>query len=236
MKKLFLLASLCFIKVFCFSQRPSDPVNYLVNNDDFINWISSVTNNQWEIQVDFSKQLGEKFKEFQNVLRSTKTSEDVDKTILEYGLDPEFSDQKIAEHIASGLPLIQNNPWLWEDWERGGIDIIRQAYFRGMASNDSRWMSVVNGLLSQIQGHCGTTNRISASEIASCFWDTITSAFQILGDITAIVTAVNGGNLTAAIAAIKKVLKSMSRKFGWFGLAIAAIDIGVCIWNANGDQ
>lgn len=235
MKKLSFLICVCLTSFFCLSQRPNAPVDFLVNNNDFINWISSVTNNEWDIQVDFNRQLGNKVGDFRNALSSTQSHEDVNKVILSYGLDPEFSDQKMAEHIVFGLYLKQENSWLWDIAEIERVDIIKRAYFQGMSSNDSRWISIKNSLLSKIQIHCGTTGRISPSEIANCFWQTITDAVGILGGFTAIVNAINDGNWPATIAAIKRVLKSVGRKFGWFGLAIAAIDIGICIWNANED-
>lgn len=233
MKKLMFLISVCLTGFFSFSQRPNAPVDYLVSNNDFINWISNVASNEWDIQVDFNSQLGNKINEFRKALNSTQTNEDVNKVISTYGLDPEFSDQKMAEHIAFGLYLKQDNPWLWDLGENDRVDIIRRAYFQGMSSNDPRWVSVKSNLLGKVQLHSGATGRITAAEIADCFWDMIKDAISIVGGFTAVVNAINQGNWPATVAAIKKVLKSMGRKLGWFGLAIAAIDIGVCIWNAN---
>jgi len=233
MKRIIFLTSVCLTSFLCFSQRPNSPVDYLVNNNDFINWISNVTNNEWDILVDFNSQLGNRVGDFRNALNSTQTDEDVNKVISTYGLNSEFSDQKMAEHIVFGLYLKQENPWLWDVSDKDRVDIIRRAYFQGMSSNDPRWVSIKNNLLSKVQIRCGTTGRVSPAEIADCFWDTITDALSIIGGFTAVVNAINEGNWSATVAAIKKILKSMGRKLGWFGLAVAAIDIGICIWNAN---
>lgn len=233
MKKIIAFISILYINSLCFSQTPKDPVGYLVNNDDFINWVSNVTNNEWEIQVDFKKQLGDKLGGFRKSLSLTQTHDDVNNVIAQYGLDPEFSDQKMAEHLAFGIYLRQQNPWLWELAENERTEIVRQSYFQGMSSNDPRWVSIKSSLLNLVQTHCGTTGRISPSEIADCFWAVVKEAVGIVGGIAAVVGAINEGNWTAMISGIKKVLKTAARRFGWFGLAIAAIDIGICIWNAN---
>jgi hypothetical protein len=233
MKKIIFLISIFSMNSFCFSQTPKDPVSYLVNNDDFINWVSNVTNNEWEIQVDFKKQLGDNIGGFRKSLSLTQTHEDVNNVIAEYGLDPEFSDQKMAEHLVFGIYLKQQNPWLWALAETERTEIVRQSYFQGMSSNDPRWISIKSNLLNLVQTHCGSTGRISASEIAECFWEAAKEAFAIVGGIAAVVGAVNAGNWSAMIGAIKKVLKTAARRLGWFGLAVAAIDIGICIWNAN---
>jgi len=233
MKKFFFLSCVLLSSFLSFSQKPKDPVGYLVNSNDFINWISNVTNNEWEIQADFKKQLGDNIGGFRKSLSLAQTHEDVNNVIAEYSLDPEFSDQKMAEHLAFGLYLKQQNPWLWELAENERTEIVRQAYYQGMSSNDSRWISIKSNLLNIVQTHCGSTGRITPSEIVDCFWSTIKDAVGIIGGIAAVVGAINEGNWAATIAAIKKVLKTAARRFGWFGLAIAAIDIGICIWNAN---
>jgi hypothetical protein len=235
MKKIFLLTSIYFIGLLSFCQRPGDPINYLVNNNDFINWVSNVTNNEWDIQVDFKNQLGEKVNAFKKVLLGTQTNDEVNNVISNFGLDPEFSDQKMAEHIVFGLYFKQENPWLWELAESERVQLIRDAYFKGMSSVDPRWTSIQSNLLNKIQVHCGTTGRITGAEIANCFWDVVVGAAGILTGITTAVTAINSGNWSAAVSAVKKVLKGAARKFGWVGLAIAAIDVALCLWDANGD-
>jgi len=233
MKRIIFFTSIFFMNSLCFSQTPKDPIGYLVNNDDFINWVSSTTNNEWDIQVDFKNQLGERLGKFKNDLTSTQTNEQVNQVISNYGLDPEFSDQKMAEHLVSGLYFKQENSWLWELAETDRMDIIRKSYYQGMASSDPRWTAITSILISKIYTHCGTTGRISPAEIADCFWDAVKEAVGIIGGIAMVVSAVNAGNWPAMIAAVKKVLKTAARRLGWFGLAAAAIDIGICIWNAN---
>lgn len=230
MKKIFINLSLLLINIISYTQEVN-PAKSLVANNDFINWINSITNNEWEIHMDFKNQLGNRLVEFKNALLSTTNDEEVNRVISKFGLNSEFSDQKMAEHLVFGLYFKQENPWLWGISESERIKIIHDAFFAGMSSADPRWTAIQHNLRSKIEIHCGTTVRM-IDDIISCFWDTIKEGVGIVTGFAALTSAINNGNWSGTISAIKKILKTAGRKLGWFGLAIAAVDIGICIWNS----
>lgn len=230
MKKILINLSLLIINTILYSQEV-DPVKTLVGNNDFINWINSLTNNEWEIQVDFKNQLGNRLPEFKNALLTTKNDDDVNRVISKFGLNSEFSDQKMAEHLVYGIYFKQENKWLWDIQEDQRIKILNDAFFAGMASADPRWVAIQHNLRKKVEIHCGTTVKM-IDDIVNCFWDVIRDGASIITGFAALTTAVNNGNWSASISAIKKILKTAGRKLGWFGLAVAAIDVGICIWNS----
>jgi len=232
MKKILFLFAIVPCTLFVYAQNEEFTRN-LVSNPDFINWIANTTVNEWDISVELEDQMGDKLGKFKEALLAAESDDDVNNVISEFGLDPEYADQKMAEHIVYGLYFRQQNPWLWDLPESERILLIRNAYFQGMHSDLPEWNSIKSNLLSRIITRCGTTTRITAAEIADCFWSVIVDAAKILGGITALVSAINTGSLNAAVVAVKKILKTAGRRLGWFGLAIAAIDVAICIWNAN---
>jgi hypothetical protein len=230
MKKIFINLSFIIISTISYTQE-TNPAKSLVANNDFINWINSLTNNEWEIYLDFKNQLGNRLAEFKNTLLTATNNEDVNKVISKFGLNAEFSDQKMAEHLVFGLYFKQENPWLWSLSESERLKIIHDAFFAGMSSIDPRWAAIQQNLRRKVETHCGTTFRM-IDDIISCFWDTIKEGVGIVTGFTALTSAINNGNWSATISAIKKILKTAGRRLGWFGLAIAAVDIGICIWNS----
>src|SRR5688500_13293053 len=230
MKKIFINLSLLIINSISYSQEVN-PAKTLVGNNDFINWINSITNNQWEIQVDFKNQLGNRLPEFKNELLTTKNDDDVNRVISKFGLNSEFSDQKMAEHLTFGLYFKQENPWLWGMPEDERIKIIHEAFFAGMSSADPRWVSIQHNLRRKVEIHCGTIVKM-IDDIIGCFWNTVKEAAVIITGFSLLRDYINSGNWPGTISAIKKILKTAGRKLGWFGLAVAAIDIGICIWDS----
>jgi len=230
MKKILINLSLLIINTISYSQEVN-PAKTLVANNDFINWINSITNNQWEVQVDFKNQLGNTLTEFKNELLTTKNDDEVNRVISKFGLNSEFSDQKMAEHLVYGLYFKQQNQWLWGIPEDERIKIIHEAFFAGMTSADQRWVSIQLNLRRKVEIHCGTTVKMM-DDIISCFWDTIKDAAAIITGFKILSDQINSGNWSGTISTIKRILKSAGRKLGWFGLAIAAVDIGICIWNS----
>lgn len=231
MKKIIIFLNLFILSTYIFSQE-GDPAKYLANNNDFINWVSSVTNNEWDVYLDFKKQLGDQLDEFKNeLIIASQYDNGVNGVISKYNLDPEFSDQKIAEHITYGLYLKQENPWLWQLADNERLEHMKTAYFYGMSSDNPRWQAIKQTLLSKVFAHCGTQTKI-IDDIIACFWDTIKSAAAIVTGFQLLTNAINSGNWSATISAVKKILKSAGRNLGWFGAAIAAIDIALCIWDA----
>lgn len=215
-----------------FSQT-DDNLGKLAGDDIFINWVASVSNNELDVYLDIRTQLGENSNYFHQALLETKTNEDVESVFAKFGYDPENSDQKMAEHLVHGLYFKQERPEIWQLPEPDRLEVIKEAYYQGMNSSDPRWVELRNNLLNRVQAHCGSTGRIVPSEIAGCFWDALSDVVQIVGGFQVLITAVNNANWVAAIAAIKKILKTMGRRLGWFGLAITAFDIGLCLWEAN---
>src|SRR5687768_14179322 len=231
MKKIIIYLSFFILTTDIFSQE-GDPAKYLVNNIDFINWVSNVTNNEWDVYLDFKKQLGDQLDEFRTELQTaTQYEEGVDGVITKFNLNPEFSDEKFAEHITYGLYFKQENPWLWQLSDQERLGIIKTAYYNGMSSDDPRWQAIKQTLLSKTFEHCGTQIKL-IDDIISCFWETLKSAAAIVTGFHLLANAINNGNWSATVSAVKKILKSAGRNLGWFGLAIAAIDITICILNA----
>ena len=233
MRKFFWLV---FVKLIVFSSFSQEDGNskQLAFNQDFINWVSSVTNNEWDIQVDFRTQLKERLIAFKDALIKTQSNNEVNMVINNFKLDPEFSDQQMAEHLVYGFYVKQSNPAVWNLPPEERKVIIKEAYLQGMNSNDARWIKIKENLIGKVFQHCGSTARVTVSEIIGCFWETIEAAIPV-ASVTALATAINSGSWSASVAAIKKLLKTVARKFGWFGLAVAAIDVGICIWDANND-
>lgn len=231
MKKLiFIFLSFVFIHKNSWSQTPEDPVTYLANDDRFISWISTTAINQLEIYINFKAQLGDRLPEFQKNFQLIETDEQLSGFLDQSAYNPEFADDKIANYILEGMMLKQKNEWLWQLEAEKSLEIIHQAYLKGLRSNDPRWINLINKFNSIVITSQPPSKSI-ASTIASCLWETVREAFAVVGGMAALIAEVNDGNWNAALTQIKGILRKSGKKFGWFGLAWAALDIGICIWN-----
>src|SRR5687768_10160355 len=201
----------CAISLWGSAQKTeSDPS--LTYNDDYINWVRSVLFNEWDVKTDMQQQLGARLFEFRDVLSTAQNPDEVNSIIAKFGYDPEYGDQKMAEHLTYGLYFKQQLPSIWERDPETRTMRIRNAYYEGMSSNDSRWIALKSELMSKIQFHCGTNRMPSMDEIIDCFWDTLRSVVDVVGSFAGLVTAINNGNWNAAVAAIKKIIKTGGRK------------------------
>ena len=204
----------------------------LAFDDNFINWIYSVALNEWAVQTDMAYQLGSQVDPFRKAVSNAASADEINQVFNKFSYDPEFGDQKMAEHIVHGLYFRQENPGLWNVSSEERLKIIKDAYYTGVNSSDPRWGKFKNDLTAAVFQHCASTGRMEPEwgDIVDCIWGAVKEVVNLVGDFAAIVTAVNAGNWNAAVAAIKRFLKTTGRRLGWLGLALTALDIAICIF------
>jgi hypothetical protein len=233
MKKI--LFSFFWTFVMCnINAQTNDDILKLAGNDDFINFVSSTSTNQIKIQKDFKNQLQSNYSAFWKTLKTNNTNDEVEATISQFQLNPEISTDLMAEHLAYQYIFLKNNPWVMALSTEQQRNLILAAYDYGIKSDDFRWKNFRDAVLSEVdQTVIGGQNKSMPEIVLGCVRETVEDAFNIGIEIGLVVLAVQDGSLSATVTAIKKLLKKLGKRFGWFGLAIAAWDIGWCIYNQS---
>lgn len=227
-KLLFCLAALAAFTGSALAQPAQDPSQYLAHNDDFVSFVNTLMVNDLKIASEMNNQLGEQLPAFRETLSATASQEEFDAVIARFGLDRTVIDESMAESLAYGMILKQKDGWLWDLSPSRLQEVMVSAIIKGLNTSDPRW-DKIRSLV--IGGGSGTQAKVSIYSVANCIWDSIKETLNIVGNAAAVLAAANQGNMTVLMAELKILLKKGGKKLGWFGLALTAIDIAMCILN-----
>lgn len=202
----------------------------LVNSQQFINLVASISNKQLDIRDDLKIQLSRSYSDFCRTLKSYTTNEQIDALVAATRLNTDNSYDAMSEHLAHQYLLIKENPWLEALPDAERKEIILAAYQQGMNSADERWLMVKQNLVNRAQIK-GSANKTIGQVIVGCVQQTVEAALDFAKQISVLTLSIEKGSFTGAVRAIKNLLKSAGARLGWWGLIMAAWDIGTCIYN-----
>ncbi len=203
----------------------------LVQNEDFVRWVAATCHNEWDIGVDFEEQTGDGYSKFSRALKLATTDAEIEQVVSDFQLDTDRSYTLMAEQLVLWNLFKLRHAWFFNLSEQKQRELIFDAFHTGMNSDYPLWVEFRNSITEKIANKCGTTVKSVPSIIVNCLWDTVNSALNFTSQFAAIATAVNEGSWGGMIEGIKQLLKKAGKRLGWIGLAWAAIDVGICIWN-----
>lgn len=205
---------------------------YLTGHADFINWVRAAALNQLKVRQKWHARIGTAgMNHLHDDLAAAGNDAAVRTVIRKHGIDTVETDGWMAEHIVFGLALKQGNEWLFRLSDMQRNSTLREALFAGLTSTDERWVALRAEVQSAVdaQSPALAEYRIDAYDVWECTYSTLVAAVKSAAAFATLVDAVNSGNWSATVAAAKEMLRG-ARRWGWVGLAWAAIEIGTCLW------